>query len=314
MSASNESRGTYLFILPWTLESCGGVNQVVENLMNQMERHGKYRPLLMVNSWGDTLLREQEIMGYRHFFFRLRSLWDNNNPLRNFLAWFIFLPSALRKLRRFVIQKNVAVINMHYCGLPALNIAILKSLGLFRGKWILSFHGADLLSARQSTGLARLLWKTVLTSADAIVTCSERLKSEIGVFYPENRDRVECIHNGIDNELFFIRRDISCIVDAALLSREYILNIGTFEYKKGQDVLIKAFSIIAQIYPDLDLVLIGRPAESIESIKVLIESLGLGHRVWLYENVPHDKVSTFYEKAKIFVLPSRYEPFGIVLL
>ena len=46
----------------------------------------------------------------------------------------------------------------------------------------------------------------------------------------------------------------------------------------------------------------------------MIDSLGLSQRVHLYEGLSHDQVLAFMERALIFVLPSRYEAFGIVIL
>ena len=44
------------------------------------------------------------------------------------------------------------------------------------------------------------------------------------------------------------------------LPARYILNVATFEAKKGQCYLLDAFSQIADRYPDLHLVLAGRDA------------------------------------------------------
>ena len=305
---------SYLFVLPWTLECDGGVNQVVENLMNFMERHGDYRPLLMVNSWSDTSIRQQEIKGRHHFFFRLRSLYDAKIPLRNLIAFIIYLPFALLKINKFINSEHVAAINFHFCDLSAFNVSILKILGLFRGKLILSFHGADVIAAIKTKGLEKILYKILLKSADLIVTCSEQLKTEMISLNHKCSNHVMCIHNGIDVGLLANARCSNSIIDSKLRQRGYILNVATYEFKKGQDVLINAFFKISNLFPNIDMVIIGRPAESSHTLKVLIDSLALGHRVWLYENVPHDKILAFFQKAMIFALPSRYEPFGIVIL
>ena len=50
------------------------------------------------------------------------------------------------------------------------------------------------------------------------------------------------------------------------------------------------------------------------SIKQLIKALDLSHKVQLYEGLSHDQVLGIMERAMIFVLPSRREAFGIVIL
>lgn len=51
-----------------------------------------------------------------------------------------------------------------------------------------------------------------------------------------------------------------------------------------------------------------------EPLKALIRELGLGDRVRLVPGLPHGQVLLLVEKAMLFVLPSRSEPFGIALL
>ena len=307
-------KGAYLFLLPWSLEGDGGVNQVVANLMNQMARHGDYRPILLVNSWDDSTLREQEIGGCPHFFLRLIDFCDGKKYLKNILKLVAGLPATLKIVAKFLAAENVSVINVHYCGLCALHITILKALGLYRGTFILSFHGSDLASAQQTKGPIRWLWKLLLHSADSIVTCSEHLRSDVVAFDTRMNDKTICVHNGIDGELFKKERDNSFTLGADLRGRSYILNIATFTHGKGQNVLIQAFSEISGRFPNLHLVLVGRPADSSDALKLLIESTGLGHRVRLIESLTHDKVAAFMESAAIFALTSRVEAFGIVIL
>ena len=314
MSTLPVPEASYLFLLPWSLEGDGGVNQVVGNLMNQMARHGDYRPILLVNSWDDSTLREQKNGGYSHFFLRLMDFCDGGKYLKNGLKLLLDLPATLRTLAKFLAAEKVSVVNVHYCGLCALHISVLKALGLYRGTFILSFHGTDLVNAKQTKGPIRWLWKMLLHSADAIVTCSDSLRSDVVAFDSGINDKTVCVHNGVDGESFKKERDNSFRLDADLRARGYILNVATFTQGKGQNVLVQAFSEISGIFPDLHLVLVGRPADSCAALKLLIKSLGLGPRVRLLENMTHDKMAAFMESAAVFALTSRQEAFGIVIL
>lgn len=307
-------RKSYLFLLPWSLAAVGGVNQVVENLMRQVKQDGRYKPMLMVNSWGDTKMREQNIKGYDHHFFRLRNPWDHFKPFHNFIAFCGCLGWNWWQFLRFIRSNKIAIINVHYCSLYVLNISFLKAVRLFSGRLILSFHGTDLLVALQTKGIERALWKIMLGSADSIVTCSEFLKKDLILFDDSCEKKIDVIHNGIDVSFLEEKRDKNYRLDPSLKEHKFILNIGTFEYIKGQDILLKAFKKITGDFPDLHLVLIGRPGKALKHLKLLISSLGLAHRVWIYEDLSHDKISAFFEKAMVFTLPSRYESFGIVIL
>ncbi len=307
-------RPAYLFIVPWPLDTLGGVTQVVENLMNQIKRHDDYVPLLMVNSWYDRNIRKQNIKHHAHYFFRLRNIIDSQKPFRNLLAFSLFLPVELYIMWRFLIHHRVAVVNVHYCGLYALNVSILKALRLFRGKFILSFHGSSVFTERQDVGVIKRLWKLLLHSADRIVTCSEALKKEVAGLDERCSRNICVIHNGIDIAFLKEERDRSYHLDQALDGRKIVLNVASFEHRKGQDILVRAFADVAALFPDADLVMIGRPLEPLEGLRHLIRYLDLERRVWLYEGLPHSKMAVFYEAATVFALPSRYEPFGIVIL
>jgi glycogen(starch) synthase len=188
----------------------------------------------------------------------------------------------------------------------------MKYLGFFKGSYILSFHGKDFLSAQKSRGIERFLWKLLMNSSDKITTCSESLKVEFSTFDEKVTQNIVSIHNGIDTSLS-IDNTISCL-EPCLQNKKFILNVATLEYKKGQDVLLKAFKEVSRNSTDLYLIIIGRPGGAETQIKQLIDSLGLSSRVFLYEGLTHDQVLAVMGRATIFVLPSRYEPFGIVTL
>jgi len=312
MSVNKIIKDSYLFILPWTLTSLGGVNQVVENLFCQMKSDSTFNPILMVNSWSDINIRKQNINGIDHYFFRLRSPWYSLKKVFNFIAFSLYFFQATFHFYEFIKTNRVAIINVHYCSLFALNVTLMKSLRVFRGQLILSFHGKDLLIAKQSHGIEKILWKKMLSSADKIVVVSESLKREIVDFEASVLKKTVTIYNGID--MSFISKNEDRHIDFNFKNKKYLLCVGTLESIKGQDILLKAFKIISQDYVDICLVFIGRPGGTENQIKQLVDSLGLSQRVHLYEGLPHSQVLAIMKRAMVFVLPSRFEAFGIVIL
>ena len=103
-------------------------------------------------------------------------------------------------------------------------------------------------------------------------------------------------------------------IDFVPITERVILNVAKFEDKKGQDVLIKAFAAIAAKYKDVKLLLVGATAKALPILRALAVSIGVDSRVEFYPDTPHQQVATFFKRATIFCLPSRKEPFGIVLL
>jgi glycosyltransferase involved in cell wall biosynthesis len=90
--------------------------------------------------------------------------------------------------------------------------------------------------------------------------------------------------------------------------------LATFEHKKGLDILLRAFSQLAKELQGIDLVISGRAGPEFEAIKSLIQSLGLGTRVSLLTDTPHDQTLALLARAIMLVQPSRREPFGLAIL
>lgn len=97
-------------------------------------------------------------------------------------------------------------------------------------------------------------------------------------------------------------------------SPEYLLSVGTFEHKKGQDVLLEAFHRLARLHPDLHLLLVGRSTAYLPVLRDLVVRHGLEDRVHFHPDIPHEDIARFFAHARAFCLPSRSEPFGIVVL
>ena len=87
--------------------------------------------------------------------------------------------------------------------------------------------------------------------------------------------------------------------------------LGRFVHKKGFDILLHAVAISASRGSSFRLE-IGGDGPQIDSLKQLTEQLGIGSHVkfcgWI------DDVANWLGDADVFVLPSRIEPFGIVVL
>lgn len=303
---------THLFILPWEIAHPGGVNQVVSNLYKEFESHGRYRPLLMISDWSYPLLTSRREDGFDKVLFRLRSPHDSRHPVFGLMRYVLDMPAQWKIIANFLKCNRVAVINAHYPTLAILSFVALKKLRMFKGKIVLSFHGLDIGNAVKTRYLEKIGWKYLIASADSVVTCSQSLADEVISLSPNCQP--EIVHNGIDFDRLNKESDLSFRIDSALAGRPFILNIGTFEDKKGQDVLVRAFAMIHTTFPEYRLVLIGRSGESERKIEDLITTLGLEDHVVLVKDLPHSRIAGYLEAAAMFVLPSRNEPFGIVIL
>jgi len=125
--------------------------------------------------------------------------------------------------------------------------------------------------------------------------------------FPEAEPKITYVHNGFDVGGQPDRPS------SPPLPGRFILNVCRHVHKKGVDTLLRAFALVKHEYPDVSLVLVGDGPMSGE-YKALAARLAIDDRVVFAGEVAHADVSAFYERCAFFVLPSRAEPFGVVLL
>ena len=109
--------------------------------------------------------------------------------------------------------------------------------------------------------------------------------------------------------------------DASLdVPKPFVFALSRIDTNKGLDYLVKAFGKICQ-RTAANLVIGGgskKPQEREISVKQSLEdivrSLDLGERVTFSGYVPDELLAPYYRQAEVFVLPSKYEPFGMTVL
>jgi glycogen(starch) synthase len=97
------------------------------------------------------------------------------------------------------------------------------------------------------------------------------------------------------------------------LPRRYVAALGRAVNNKGFDLLIDAFAAVSLSAPDLSLVIAGDGA-SLDSLRDQVRILSLEQRVHFTGALDRGGVVTLLSNAEVIVMPSRIEPFGIVVL
>lgn len=310
--------GSVLFVLPWSPDHVGGVNEVVINLVRWFWANSPLRPELLVSSTGDRYIdrRETTSLGPVDWFdlpSPLRPRLGISSLVRDGLSYAYRAPRGVFRLARYFRRQRVCAINFHYPAPSALTLLLAKWFAGRSCRMVLSFHGSDAVWLGLGGLIRSQLWRTILRRCDAVVVCSSALAEEVQGYLPGVDLPIEVIHNGVD---IAACRDAGRVtpLPEAMQGRRYIVNVATFEEKKGQDVLLASFREIAKKYTDLQLVLVGRSGPTQDVIEALAAEPGLSGRVMIYPNMPHDETLRVIAGAELFVLPSREEPFGIVVL
>lgn len=299
-----EIHKSYAFVLPWSIDLPGGVNQVVENLIEEFRVAGEYHAVLIGSHWPSARPAIERRPGHTYIRMRLRPL--DNTRIKVPLAFLLFLPFTLWTLARLAAEYRIEAFNVHFPGLNAFTWIALRKLQLFPGKVILSFHGSDIRSAHKLRGWARVAYRYLLRQADAVVSCSQALQSEVLALEP--RVKAHVIYNGIDERRFAQLGVIQTVVPPEMQQKELILNIGKYEYVKAHDLLLRAFAHVLEKRPGAHLVIVGASGPELEKTKTLVQDTGLAPHVTLYHDLPHTAIPGLLGSVDLFVLSSRWVP------
>jgi glycosyltransferase involved in cell wall biosynthesis len=148
--------------------------------------------------------------------------------------------------------------------------------------------------------------KIIMKSCDRIIANSNySLRVTVPDGYP--RKKQETIYNGIDTKMY--RKRKSTIKDT-LGCEHLILSVCRLLPQKGLEYLVRA---MPQVDADYHYLMLGEGPEK-DNLQRLVNKLGLEKRVTIMGRVSEEKKMDIYSGADIFVLPSLYEPFGIVLV
>jgi len=100
-----------------------------------------------------------------------------------------------------------------------------------------------------------------------------------------------------------------------------VMAIGRLARNKGYDLLVQGFSVLAAREPEalLHLAVGGTNLTKLEEailgeLKELVAQLNIQDKVQFGNFIPDDQLADYYRAADLFVLSSRYEPFGMTAI
>lgn len=138
--------------------------------------------------------------------------------------------------------------------------------------------------------------------ADKIVAVSECTKRDLMRLYHVPKEKIEVVYQSIDPSYH------QPLNEPRPVPYRYVLCVGTIEKRKNQLVLVKA---LAEMEPDLHLVLIGKATPYQKALVEEASLLGVTNRLHIENHVDDTLLRQYYAHAIAFLYMSRYEGFGI---
>lgn len=146
--------------------------------------------------------------------------------------------------------------------------------------------------------------KHVAPRLSHVVTVSECSMRDIEQALKVPRARMHLVHNGIPTDVF------RPLPGAVRLQRRLMTTASSDQPLKGLRFLLEALAQLLPRYPELELLVIGKPKPGGDT-EQLVERLGIGRHVRFVKGIPTDELVQYYNQATLAIAPSLYEGFGL---
>lgn len=152
----------------------------------------------------------------------------------------------------------------------------------------------------------RLQMPHSLRKAARIITISESSRSDLEIYFPSTRDKIQVIPCGVTR--------LQAGAFSRPLPRQYLLFVGTPEPRKNIRRMLEAYARLPvqlrSVYP---LVLAGGNGWLVD-LDQWIGQLGIRADVVALGAVSPDELGYLYSQARLLLMPSLYEGFGLPIL
>jgi glycogen(starch) synthase len=157
--------------------------------------------------------------------------------------------------------------------------------------------------------------RAMVHRADAVITCSYYMQSHVCDVFGLPLSRVTVIPNGIEpRDLEPVHADLDALrARFAQPDERLVLLVGRLVYEKGFHVALDALAGVIARLGDVRFVVAGSGTAEAELMRQA-EELGLERHGSFLGWVGDDMLHSLYRVAEVAIVPSIYEPFGLVAL
>ena len=160
--------------------------------------------------------------------------------------------------------------------------------------------------------------RTAIEAADAVIAVSRGVRDDVMNCYPDvDPARIHVIHNGIDPEIYRRQPSAETLARYGIdQKRPYAFFNGRITRQKGLPLLLAA---AMQLDPKHQLVIAASSPDTPEiaaEVDALVGQVRAAGRdlVWIDHFISREDLIHLHSGASVFVCPSIYEPFGLVIL
>jgi glycosyltransferase involved in cell wall biosynthesis len=219
--------------------------------------------------------------------------------------------AVARYARKLAAGYDIVHIHGSY-DIPALMAGLLttKALG---GGTVFTTHGTGSRYWRPGKRWGSL-WRDSARRVDVIISISEFVRRRMVQILGENPPKYHTIYNGVDSDFFSPVEDSLEVKRALGVSGRYVLLfVGRLASNKGIGHLLRAMPVLRKEIRDVTL-LIGGGGEMEGELRKAAAELGVSDIVDFRGYVSQERLPGYYGASDVVVVPSTYEPGGLIPL
>jgi glycogen synthase len=150
--------------------------------------------------------------------------------------------------------------------------------------------------------------------ADRVITCSAYMRDHVADIYGLDEDGIAVIPNGIDPSELVPVDDLDALrARFAAPHERLILLVGRLVYEKGFQLALEAMPGLVERLGDVRFIVAGSGTAEAD-LKRQASELGLDEHGSFVGWIGDDVLHSLYRISDLTVVPSLYEPFGLVAL
>ncbi len=157
----------------------------------------------------------------------------------------------------------------------------------------------------------------ITNRADRVITCSHYMQGHVADIFGLDEDRINVIPNGIDPlDLQPVDDLITLRANFAAVDEQLVILVGRLVYEKGFQLALEALGgpegVIARV-GNVRFLVAGSGTHEAE-LRAQADALGLMEHGTFLGWIGDDVLHSLYRIADLCVVPSLFEPFGLVAL
>ena len=235
-----------------------------------------------------------------------------------FVRWVDHMNADMRELALELCERfDFGVVHSHDWLVASVAESVARGIGR---PWLVTVHATEYgrhqgWVQNHPQSHIHAVERRMVKRADRVVTCSQYMRGHVASVFGLSARRITVIQNGIDpRDLEPVSHDLPALRRRFAGENErLVLMVGRLVYEKGFHLALDALAPVVRRLGDVRFVVAGTGTAEAE-LQRQSRRLGLSRHGAFLGWTGDDMLHSLYRVAEVCIVPSIYEPFGLVAL